>query len=688
MIEHQGRADATTATGDVTAAGDVEARVSRLALYGGLALCVAGLLWHRMWTVLPWERLALSLALIAVATALAWPLRRFARWSWASALALVWSLALAGFVGPAQVLATLALSAGAWVVGAPWLGAALPARLPLAVVTGLAVIAGLAGWVLTLPVHFAWTWWTLLAALLLWRRRGLVLAVAAAGHGWRRAVADSPRWAALAVMLLGLASTACWLPTMQVDDLAYHLNLPSQLLLHGVYRPDPAHQVWAYAPWAGDALQGIVAVLANGRAHGGVNAAWLALAAAAIWSASTGLGARPGERWGAVALFASLPPLVWMAAGMQTELAATAVLAALAAVIVAPQGGGPLGRLLPGAILFGALFALKLAHVLAALPLLAHAGWQQRRQLPWRWLPVAAALVVVVGGSSYVQSWSHTGNPVLPLFNAFFQSPYFPADANYSDDRWFGGFGATLPWRIVFDTDRYVEAWDGGIGFSLIALAGAWLVAAWKRPTRGIAVAMALALLLPLVPLQYARYAYPGLLLLVLVQVPFGEARFGRLPFRRALLGVCALNLAFQANASWLHHSAALKRTIRAGGDAAAIHPHYVPERILLQQLPAGDDGRVLATNPARAYIAELGGRGRAMLDHDPTLREARKVAEADASGAGWTALFARHGIRWVLVTPDSASAALQAAVRRAGRRTAAVGDAELWRLDDPGAAP
>ena len=111
-----------------------------------------------------------------------------------------------------------------------------------------------------------------------------------ATRGWRAAVAGSPRWAALAVGLLGLASTACWLPTMQVDDLAYHLGLPTQLLMYGEYRPDPVHQVWSYAPWAGDALQGFAAVLAGEHARGGLNALWLAVAAGGVWSASAGIG--------------------------------------------------------------------------------------------------------------------------------------------------------------------------------------------------------------------------------------------------------------------------------------------------------------------------------------------------------------------------------------------------------------
>lgn len=677
MIEQPCRPDA--------AALDASA-LPRWALVAGMAVFAAGFAWHGMWKVLPWERLALSLVLAGLSAGVAWPLHRFARWRWATALTVPWVLALLGFAGPLPVVSALALAGAAAVVGAPGLPVA-PGRLALSATVGLALIAGAAGWVLTWPIHFAWSWWALVLGLLAWRRQALMAAVGGAAEGWRAAVDQSPRWAALAITLVGLASTACWLPTMQVDDLAYHLGLPTHLLMYGEYRPDPGHQVWSYAPWAGDALQGFAAVMAGGDARGGVNALWLLLAAAGVWSACTSLGARATERWAAVALFASMPPLVWMAAGMQTELPATAVLAALVALIVLPTSEATAGRrLLPGAILFGALFAIKGAHVVSALPLLAYAAWRHRQALPWRRLPVALGLVLVVGGSSYVQSWWHTGNPVLPLFNAIFQSPYFPIEGNYRDDRWFAGFGPALPWQMVFDTDRYVEAWDGGLGFSLVILSGAALVALARRDTRGFALALVLAAFAPLVPMQYARYAYPGLLLLALVVVPFGQARFGNRLFAVGVLAACGINLAFQANASWLHHSSAIKRVIKSGGDAAAVYPYYVPERVLLSRIPAGDRGLVLATNPSRGYIAELGGRGRALLDHDPTLQAAGKAAEGDPTGAAWTGLLRQHGIRWVLVTPASASPALMAAVRQVGERVAVVGDAELWRRKDEGA--
>lgn len=673
MSEHASRLQASADSPDWSL-------VSRVMLGGGVVLAVGGFAWHGMWRVLPWERFALSLLLALLAWVLGWPLRRFARWSMASSTALVWLLALALFAGPMEVAGAAALGATALALGSPWLSSATPARLAIAATAGLAVIAGIGGWTLLLPVHYQATWVLLVLGVLAWRRRSLRDVFTVAVRGWQVAVASAPRWAGLAVMLLGLASTACWLPTMQVDDLAYHLGLPSQLLMYGEYRPDPTHQVWAFAPWGGDALHGFAAVLSGGEARGGLNALWLGLAAAAIWSAAAGVDARPSERWACVALFASLPPLVWMAAGMQTELAATAAMAALLAVTVAP---GP-GRLWVGGALLALLVALKGIHVVSALPLLVYAGWRHRQALPWRQLPLAALLVAVLGGSSYLFSWWHTGNPVLPLFNSYFESPFFPVE-DYRDPRWHSGFGPLLWWHLVFDTDRYVEAWDGGIGLSLIALSGAWFAALLHARSRAIAAVLGFCFLLPLVPMQYVRYTYPGLIVLAVAMLPHGQARFGKKAFVWVVLGTCVANLAFQANASWLHHSSALKRVIRSGGDPAEVLPHYVPERVLLRHIPEDDPGLVLATDPSRAYIAELGGRGRGVLDHDPGLRAARSAAETDASGALWRQLFTEHGIRWVLVTPATASPALQEGLHDVGARIAVVGDAELWRVYSAG---
>lgn len=664
-------ADATT-----DALPDSRPRWPLAAVVAGVIATAVGLIGHETWRQLPAERFALSLVLAGLALAAAWPLRRLLRWSQASALAAIWVLALIVFVGPLPVLAAALLGLGALALGALLVPSTMPARAALSTIVGLMLIAGLAGWIVTLPLHRTWVWLALLLSVIALQRNMLLQVASETTQGWRDAVTSAPRTAAFAVMLLGLASTACWLPAMQMDDLTYHLGLPTQLMLHAQYTPAPEFQMWSFAPWASDLLHGIVFLLSRHEAHGALNALWLALAAVAAWSIVSSLRATTQERWLSLALFASLPTLVWIAAGMQTELAATAVTLALIAVIVTD---GP-GRLWAGTVLFAGLFALKLVHGFAVLPLLLYAGWRHWPQCAWRRLPLALIVFAGLAMSSYVQSWLVTGNPVLPMFNQVFQSPYFPLE-QFSDPRWHAGFTVDLLWRVTFDTDRYVEGWDGGFGFVFIALAGLWLLQLLRPGRRVLMLAVTASLLLPLIGMQYARYAFPGLALLA-VLLPIGnENALGRRRLLWLLVGVCLLNLAFQANASWLHHSAALKRTIRSGGNAEAILPAYLPERLLLKRIPTSADDIVLAADPMRGFVAELGGRGRTVSPHDPSLAAVALIANADASGERWVELLTRERIRWVLVNADVANPALRAGLARNGAvRTDALGNIELWR--------
>lgn len=657
-----------------------------LALAGVLAT-VAGLVVHEVWRELPAERLLLSLVLMALAWVLAWPLRRALRCSAATAFALAWLLALVAYCGPLPVLAVALLAAAAWAVGDALLPAAPPGRPALATVLGLILIGMLAGWTLTWPIHHPVVWAALLLVPIALRRRALAAAARDAASRWRETVASAPRAAGWVVMLLGVASVACWIPTLQSDDLGYHLNLPMQLMLHGRYAPDAEYQVWSYAPWAGDALHGIAFLLARQDAHGALNALWLALIAAVIGGPlATAMRAAPIERWIAVALFAAFPPLVWMAAGMQTELASTAVLVALVALILAPASDARVPRgLFAGAILFAGLFALKLVHGLAALPLLAFALWRHRAWIPWRWLPLVCLLSIALATSSHLHAWLATGNPLLPMFNHVFESPFFPRE-QFHDPRWHAGFGPDILWRLSFDTARYVEGWPGGLGFGLIALAGLWLLRL-VRPAHGGAhpalfLAVTACVLLPLLPMQYARYAWPGMMLLLALLCFGAEAMLGRRRFLWLFAGLCALNLAYQANASWLHHAATVKRTIRSLAAQDAVVGEYVPERVLIRHIPRDDARAVLAADPARNVVAELAGRGRTTSPHDPSLAAKAKAAEGDASGAAWAALLARERIGWTLVNRAAASHALDAGLRHAGaQRVESLHGIELWRM-------
>jgi hypothetical protein len=655
-------------------------RWQRIVLWAGAALCVAGFCQHRLWEQWHAGRFGELLVLAALSTGSAWPLRKFARWSWASAQALPWVLALVVFagVGPVVAMGVLAILALA-------LGSALLRQecIALQIACGLVVLGATLGWLLPLPLHYWWSYLGLAVVLAASGRSRILQSLRTARSQWKQAVTSHPRAAAWTVLALGLASTGCWLPTMQPDDLGYHLRLPWELLEQGRYGMDPETHIWALAPWLGDVLQAFPQVVAGAEARGPVNALLMLVTAAGVWRLASQLSDDSRARWAAVALYASQPLTATLAGSMQTEAPTAALLVWLVAVITRPAGTGAGAQgLRSGAVLAGGLLALKLAAGAMAILLLPWAAWRHRSLL--RPFPVLAAVgaSLVIGGSSYACAAMIAGNPFLPLFNAYFRSPYF-ASANFDDARWHAGFNALLPWRMTFDTGRYLEAFAGGGGFVLVALGGAWVVALTQRRSAVIAAVLALTIAIPLLPMQYLRYAFPACVALLPV---LAASAFGADPRRAVWLlgGVCLLNFAFQSSGHWMLRTGALKETVRALGDDGASFRHYAPERILLARLRASpaDTGNVLALDPDYPHSMEMGRRARTVSPYDPSLARDAALANGDPSGAAWQNLLRREDIGQVLSRKKTMTAAQRAGLVRAGATLRAEqGDAQWWSL-------
>ncbi len=656
---------------------DVQRAAGALA-WAGAAACVAGIASTPLWRDVPWPRFAESLVLAGLVALVAWPLRRWRGWSWAGAMGALWCLLLVAMGGVLPAAATLLVLAAAMAAGS----LVAPAQPVLACVCGLAAFAGALGWLLPLPVHRWWLYLSACLVLVFLGRTRLQTQWSILAAGWRRAVRASPRAAALAVATLGIASAAAWPPTLQFDDLAYHLGLPWQLMLHGRYAGDPALQVWALAPWAGDIVQALPQVLAGAEARAAVNAAWLLATAAGLWRLGAALRLAPALRWTCLALFASLPMTAALLGGMQTEAPAAAATVWLAAVVLEPARRTR--ALVAGALLFGFLCALKPIHAIAALPILALAAWRVRagaaRPRSGE-LALAVLLAVGVAGSSYAMSWLRTGNPVLPLFNDVFGSPFF-APVRFDDARWHQGFDAFLPWRMTFHTSRYFEGRDGALGMALVALAGPWLLALADRRTRGLAACATLAIALPLLPLQYARYVHPGMVLLL----PALPAAMQRWTGRRAgvamLVAVCIAGVALQANANWMLRAGAVKRSVAALGKDAPLFDRYAPERTLAAAIRTKAPGSGPVLLLSRPYQAEFAGRGRDIAWYAPRLEHAAALADRDPGGEAWAALLRRERIAEVVLAPAALPPARAAGLARVGAvRHLAAGDAEWWRI-------
>ncbi|HEY1140619.1 MAG TPA: glycosyltransferase family 39 protein [Lysobacter sp.] len=647
-------------------------------LWLGAPLCVAGFVIHRLNTQWNEGRFIELLVLAALSLAVAAVLRRLLRWPLASGLALVWALALAFFAGPLPTAATVLFALAALSLG-DLLGRGAPVAARIA--CGLMLFAGVLGWLLPLPIHYRWLYWAAIVALIAWHRRPLARSARDLAAQWHSAVGESPRIAAFAVIVLGLASTGCWIPTMQADDVVYHLRLPWQLMGEHHYPLAPQLHIWSMAPWAADVLQAVPQLLAGAEARGGLNALWIVLTASGVWSLAVVLGGTPRTAWFAVALYASLPLTAGLAGGMQTEAPTAALLVWLAWAILASRNETSSRKLWLGAVLMGGLLALKLASAAFALVLLAWAIWEHRHRLPSPLASLGAVLMALaVAGSSYVYAAWIARNPFLPLFNAWFRSPYYDP-ANFDDARWHGGINAALPWNLTFHTERYLEAFAGGGGFVLIALAGAWLLAFTQGRTRALAIVATVLVVLPLIPLQYLRYLFPALVLLVpvlaLITFRFDPRRASWL-----LIGVCVLNLAFQANSFWLLRIGMVKMTIMEAGRDAPLFRAHVPERNLIAAIRNTPHGTVLALDPDRPYVAELGVQGRSISAYDRTLQRAARFADADPSGATWIALLRNAGVTDVLLRPGKETAPQRAALGALrAERKAVEGDLEWWHV-------
>ena len=157
-------------------------------------------------------------------------------------------------------------------------------------------------------------------------------------------------------------------------------------------------------------------------------------------------------------------------------------------------------RLWRFALLLGITVALKPLNLAYALPLIAiylMTMFSERKSLRLRSLltsgPVAVGVFLLPLAPYTLYIYRETGNPVFPLYNAIFKSPFWPL-ANLYDERW----GAqtwleTLVWpvRVAFDTSRTGELAVNSGRLSLAVIAAVFALVALRRDRRLRALSVA-----------------------------------------------------------------------------------------------------------------------------------------------------------------------------------------------------
>lgn len=562
------------------------------------------------------------------------------------------ALGVVVFAGWTSAFATVVLMAAALAL-ASCLRMASRSGIAIALMVGMACLMALVGWLLPFPVHHRATYLVVALALVLARWYALQDMGREAPAALRGTLSAYPGWSILLIGAATIASLGLWLPSLNYDDNAVHLILPSQLLADGYYRLDVQTQSWAVAPWANNVLHAIAAVFAGQEARAAVALLWLLLGISGAWRLARAVGASPQVALAAAAVFAAQPLTGYFATTMQVDGASAAVLLHLAAIAATPAAARP-GAAVIG-FLAGLLLALKTSNLVYMLPLLAWLVVSLPGGTRARWLGTFVLCLLPVAASSYAYAWLVTANPLFPFYNAVFKSPYYPLE-NFRDLKWMAGVSWRSLWDITFKTNAYGQFFPGAAGLAVLATLPALFMDAVHRPaSRWLALwALATGLLLFWF-MQYLRYIFPALAVLAVL----GTVALARFPDRRVFAAaVVALVLAdamLMPTTSWIARENHWAQLLRQGPAVRAdIERKVMPERALLARIMARDpDACVLMGNPKAPFVGT--GRGHAISLHrryDPELWRARNDAETDASGGKWRALLARIGASHVIVDP------------------------------------
>jgi hypothetical protein len=291
----------------------------------------------------------------------------------------------------------------------------------------------------------------------------------------------------------------------------------------------------------------------------------------------------------------------------------------------------------------------------------------------------------VVGASAYAYAYAKTGNPIFPLYNGVFKSPYAPA-ANVGDERWVGHLSWLIPYRMTFFSSGYTEGYDGALGFQYLLFfpAGRAAAAIGRRKTMLIAAAgSTTAALLVLVNIQYLRYLFPALAIAMLVcagvfaPIP-GQTKTDRRCVGWLAVALIGLNLCFLPSGAFNWNGFRLEGVFSPEARRALVVA-YAPHRML--------NDIVNAEAGASAHVAYLGFPVGAGLDgtavyaaqYDPEFNAAvygalttQEVLDA----------FASRAIGYVITDGGAPTAPLVSeALREHATVIATVNGAVLYRL-------
>lgn len=416
-----------------------------------------------------------------------------------------------------------------------------------------------------------------------------------AAQNWMRSI---PFWAWIAgLALVGWVLRWASFPTMGYDDHAQHLRIWTELLTQHRYVFDVRTQIWSTAPFAVDLLHAGLSLMAGSDARGAMNLGLAILLLLLMVRIFLNWKLAAWVQWLLMVLMASTPMLGNLLLSLQTELLLAVLALAGLNLILDVQGRWSgqhvLGVLacaalcaaikLPGAVLGVTLLGALILRLWSQRATPARAGCRLRMRALLLLIPLS-----FVALHSYALAWKLTGNPVFPLYNAIFLSPYF-APENFSDTRWIHGFSLWSYLRAFFYTSEFFEAGDYTAGWQylfLFPIAAVMLLRSEVPSGARIVLVPVLGFgLVMFSATQYWRYLFPvmpmaGVLLAALF---IGKNRILRAVALMLALICVALNIFYFPKISWMMSSPASAALTQEGKEG--LTRLYAPAALLTDKI-------------------------------------------------------------------------------------------------------
>jgi hypothetical protein len=231
-----------------------------------------------------------------------------------------------------------------------------------------------------------------------------------------------------------------------------------------------------------------------------------------------------------------------------------------------------------------------------------------------------------------------TGNPVFPLYNGVFLSPYFPPE-NFTDQRWVHGFSFWSYVRVFFNTSAFFESGNYTAGWQYLLMLPMAVLMAFRRVESGeLRVALIPLLGFGLVMFsatQYWRYVFPIMPIAGIVLASlFGTTHRVLHSIVMTLAIICiVLNVLAFLKVSWMMRSPAVTAFTPSGKDD--LTRQYAPVALLTQKVNQQGKGYKVLYPSSAPYGATLQGTPLYVIWYSParskkfgSLRDAQAIAD------------------------------------------------------------